>query len=115
MADKILKKLKIKVWRQNNAKSKGKFETYTIENISTGSSFLEMMDILNNDLIEKMGYLIAQDMKILGMHLNFAPVVDINNNPIENVNISSESNVGATTNSNGFYSIEVKASNNVND
>jgi succinate dehydrogenase / fumarate reductase iron-sulfur subunit len=53
MADKILKKLKIKVWRQNNAKSKGKFETYDIENVSTGSSFLEMMDILNNDLIEK--------------------------------------------------------------
>ncbi len=52
MADKILKQLKIKVWRQNNAKSKGKFETYTIENISTGSSFLEMMDILNNQLIE---------------------------------------------------------------
>jgi len=53
MADKILKKLKIKVWRQNNAKSKGKFETYTIENISTGSSFLEMMDILNFQLIEE--------------------------------------------------------------
>ncbi|MDB4582208.1 succinate dehydrogenase/fumarate reductase iron-sulfur subunit [Draconibacterium sp.] len=52
MADKILKKLKIKVWRQKNAKSKGKFEIYTIENISTGSSFLEMMDILNNQLIE---------------------------------------------------------------
>ncbi|WP_340112058.1 succinate dehydrogenase/fumarate reductase iron-sulfur subunit [Maribellus mangrovi] len=53
MADKILKELKIKVWRQNNAKSKGKFETYIINDISTGSSFLEMMDILNNDLIEK--------------------------------------------------------------
>ncbi len=53
MADKILKKLNIKVWRQKNATDKGKFETYTIENISTGSSFLEMMDILNNDLIEK--------------------------------------------------------------
>ncbi len=53
MADKILKKLNIKVWRQNNAAAKGKFETYTIENISTGTSFLEMMDILNNDLIEK--------------------------------------------------------------
>jgi succinate dehydrogenase / fumarate reductase iron-sulfur subunit len=52
MADKILKKLNIKVWRQNNAASKGKFETYPIENVSTGSSFLEMMDILNNDLIE---------------------------------------------------------------
>ena len=53
MADKILKKLNIKVWRQNNATAKGKFETYTIENISTGSSFLEMMDILNDELIEK--------------------------------------------------------------
>ncbi len=53
MADKILKKLKIKVWRQKNANSKGKFETYTIENISTGSSFLEMMDILNFQLIEE--------------------------------------------------------------
>ncbi len=53
MADIILKELKIKVWRQKNAKSKGKFETYIINNISTGSSFLEMMDILNNDLIEK--------------------------------------------------------------
>lgn len=53
MADKILKKLNIKVWRQNSATEKGGFETYTIENISTGSSFLEMMDILNNKLIEE--------------------------------------------------------------
>ncbi|MFW6246209.1 MAG: succinate dehydrogenase/fumarate reductase iron-sulfur subunit [Tangfeifania sp.] len=53
MADKILKKLNIKVWRQNNARDKGRFETYTIENISTGASFLEMLDILNNNLIEE--------------------------------------------------------------
>ncbi len=51
MADKILKKLNIKVWRQKNAADKGRFETYTIENISGGSSFLEMLDILNNKLI----------------------------------------------------------------
>jgi len=51
MADRILKKLNIKVWRQNNAQDKGRFETYTIENISTGSSFLEMMDMLNDKLI----------------------------------------------------------------
>ncbi len=51
MADKILKKLNIKVWRQNHAADKGGFETYTIENISTGSSFLEMLDILNDNLI----------------------------------------------------------------
>jgi succinate dehydrogenase / fumarate reductase, iron-sulfur subunit len=53
MADKILKKLNIKVWRQNRPEKKGKFEIYTIENISTGSSFLEMMDILNDKLIEE--------------------------------------------------------------
>lgn len=51
MADKILKKIYIKVWRQNNRKIKGKFETYTVENVSQGSSFLEMIDILNDQLI----------------------------------------------------------------
>ena len=39
MADIILKKLNIKVWRQNNATAKGHFETYTIENISTACLF----------------------------------------------------------------------------
>jgi succinate dehydrogenase / fumarate reductase iron-sulfur subunit len=51
MADITLKKINIKVWRQNNAKAKGRFETYEIENISQGSSFLEMLDILNDKLI----------------------------------------------------------------
>ncbi|WP_372753356.1 succinate dehydrogenase/fumarate reductase iron-sulfur subunit [Labilibaculum sp.] len=51
MADKILKELTIKVWRQKNAKAQGKFETYKINNISTGTSFLEMLDILNEELI----------------------------------------------------------------
>ena len=41
-------------------------------------------------------------------------VLDINNNPIENVNILSESKAGATTNSNGFYSIEIKALTDIN-
>ncbi|MPQ45383.1 succinate dehydrogenase/fumarate reductase iron-sulfur subunit [Marinifilum sp. N1E240] len=52
MADKILKELTIKVWRQKNAKAQGKFETYKINNISTGTSFLEMLDILNEELID---------------------------------------------------------------
>ena len=51
MADKILKELTIKVWRQKNAKAQGKFESYKINNISTGTSFLEMLDILNEELI----------------------------------------------------------------
>lgn len=45
--------LTLKIWRQKNADSKGKLETYNIENISPDSSFLEMLDILNTDLIDK--------------------------------------------------------------
>ncbi len=51
MADKILNKIYVKVWRQNSPKAKGRFETYTVENISQGTSFLEMIDILNDQLI----------------------------------------------------------------
>lgn len=43
----------LKVWRQKNAKDKGHFETYKVENISADSSFLEMMDILNEQLIRE--------------------------------------------------------------
>ena len=53
MGEKILKKLKIKVWRQNNPLDKGRFETYTIENVSTDSSFFEMLDMLNDKLIRE--------------------------------------------------------------
>ncbi|NNC82213.1 MAG: succinate dehydrogenase/fumarate reductase iron-sulfur subunit [Flavobacteriales bacterium] len=45
--------LTLKVWRQKNARSTGKMETYEVKGISPDSSFLEMMDELNNDLIEK--------------------------------------------------------------
>lgn len=41
----------LKVWRQKNAEAEGKFETYTMEAVSTASSFLEMMDLLNEQLI----------------------------------------------------------------
>lgn len=43
----------LKVWRQKNAKAKGKFETYKVTNISADTSFLEMMDILNDQLIRE--------------------------------------------------------------
>ena len=45
--------LTLKIWRQKNSNSKGKMETYPISDVSKDSSFLEMMDMLNNDLIEK--------------------------------------------------------------
>jgi succinate dehydrogenase / fumarate reductase iron-sulfur subunit len=43
--------LKLKIWRQKNAKSKGQFETYRVTNISPNCSFLEMLDILNEQLV----------------------------------------------------------------
>ena len=43
--------LTLKVWRQKNSQAKGKMETYPISDISEDSSFLEMMDVLNGNLI----------------------------------------------------------------
>lgn len=44
---------KLKIWRQANAKAKGNFETYEVTDISEDTSFLEMLDILNNNLIHQ--------------------------------------------------------------
>ncbi len=41
----------LKIWRQANAKAKGRFETYEVKDISPDTSFLEMLDILNEQLI----------------------------------------------------------------
>ena len=46
-------KLTLKVWRQANAQAKGKMETYQLEEVSPDMSFLEMMDVLNEQLIEQ--------------------------------------------------------------
>lgn len=43
----------LKIWRQKNRTAKGKFETYKISNISSDASFLEMLDILNDQLVEE--------------------------------------------------------------
>ena len=45
--------LTLKVWRQDGPKAKGAFETYKLNGISPDSSFLEMMDILNDQLINE--------------------------------------------------------------
>jgi succinate dehydrogenase / fumarate reductase iron-sulfur subunit len=45
--------LTLKIWRQKNASVAGKFETYQVSGISTDMSFLEMIDVLNNRLIEE--------------------------------------------------------------
>ena len=46
-------KLKLKIWRQPNAKSEGKIVDYFVDGIESDMSFLEMLDILNEDLIQK--------------------------------------------------------------
>jgi succinate dehydrogenase / fumarate reductase, iron-sulfur subunit len=43
----------LKIWRQPNANQKGEFKTYEVKDVSSGSSFLEMLDILNEDLSAK--------------------------------------------------------------
>lgn len=45
--------LTLKVWRQKNADSPGAFETYEVKDVSEDSSFLEMLDILSEDLVEQ--------------------------------------------------------------
>lgn len=45
--------LTLKIWRQKNSNSKGKFETYQVKDINPEMSFLEMIDVLNEDLIKK--------------------------------------------------------------
>lgn len=44
--------IKLKIWRQSNEQSNGKFKNYLLHNVSIKSSFLEMLDQLNEHLIE---------------------------------------------------------------
>jgi succinate dehydrogenase / fumarate reductase iron-sulfur subunit len=43
----------VKVWRQKGPKAKGYFEEYKLDKISGGTSFLEMLDILNEKLVSE--------------------------------------------------------------
>ena len=45
--------LKLKVWRQKNAKSEGRMVDYDATNIPDHASFLEMLDIVNEELVRK--------------------------------------------------------------
>lgn len=45
--------LKLKVWRQKNSADAGHFENYDVKDISSEMSFLEMIDVLNERLIEE--------------------------------------------------------------
>jgi succinate dehydrogenase / fumarate reductase, iron-sulfur subunit len=43
--------LTLKIWRQKNADTKGNVETYQLADVSPDSSFLEMLDVLNEQLV----------------------------------------------------------------
>jgi len=45
--------LTLKIWRQENAQAKGEFKTYDVSGVSEDSSFLEMLDVLNESLVDK--------------------------------------------------------------
>ncbi|MFN5910142.1 MAG: succinate dehydrogenase/fumarate reductase iron-sulfur subunit [Bacteroidota bacterium] len=52
MASKFIN-INLKIWRQKDSNSKGNMETYKLDNVSTDSSFLEMLDQLNEQLINE--------------------------------------------------------------
>jgi succinate dehydrogenase / fumarate reductase, iron-sulfur subunit len=45
--------LHLRVWRQKDAKASGAFATYTLKDVSPNMSFLEMLDLLNEQLLQK--------------------------------------------------------------
>ena len=46
-------RLNLRIWRQKNAQTEGKFTDYTLDGVSEDSSFLEMLDLLNEQLIDR--------------------------------------------------------------
>lgn len=46
-------KLNLHIWRQKDARASGQFESYQLDKVSPTMSFLEMLDVLNEELIEK--------------------------------------------------------------
>lgn len=46
-------KLTLKIWRQKDSKTKGGFQTYSMDHVSEDMSFLEMLDVLNTSLVKK--------------------------------------------------------------
>jgi succinate dehydrogenase / fumarate reductase iron-sulfur subunit len=72
--------LKLKIWRQANTNSKGGLQDYQVKNVSGDSSFLEMMDQLNEELIDKGDDPVAFDHDcregvcgMCSMHINGEP------------------------------------------
>ena len=43
---------RLRIWRQRDARSPGKLASYNVSDISPNTSFLEMLDILNENLLQ---------------------------------------------------------------
>lgn len=72
--------LTLKIWRQPNHDAKGRIVTYNVSDISPDMSFLEMLDVLNAELIDKGEDPVAFDHDCregicgaCGMHINGEP------------------------------------------
>ncbi len=52
MAEKLIN-INLKIWRQQNGQSQGKMVDYQLKGVSTDSSFLDMLDMLNEELVTK--------------------------------------------------------------
>ena len=52
MSDKSMT-IHLKIWRQARGEAKGRFADYTVEKVPPLMSFLEMLDVLNEDLVKK--------------------------------------------------------------
>ena len=46
-------RLTLKIWRQDSGEAKGRFKSYELQDASPDMSFLEMLDVLNEQLIER--------------------------------------------------------------
>ena len=46
-------KLHLKIWRQESTQAQGRLVDYDLDGVSPDSSFLEMLDLLNEELVEK--------------------------------------------------------------
>lgn len=73
-------KINLKVWRQKNTNAKGELKDYKVDEVSPDMSFLEMFDVLNEDLITKGEEPIAFDHDcregicgMCSMHINGRP------------------------------------------
>ena len=62
-------KLTLKIWRQENATAKGSMQTYSLDGVSPDMSFLEMMDVLNEQLMSQGIDPVAFDPRLSRRHL----------------------------------------------